>query len=303
VFVSSLRDLFLVLRTDPALKRWAKLFGRFAALDSVGLSSVAPTGLQGWLVRGSFSLARAQAGAPAPHTPHTHTQLMHPLDNVIWRALTTRDAQFAESFEEARRFVREVGPLGAFREHGAQGFASLAGLVGSGGTVGLFLDDPYESRDGWDFVAGAPLLQMVADNGIGSPAPANPGAELIELGPQDSLEMIELTALTKPGPFGSRTHELGTYLGIRTQGKLVAMAGERLKVPGHTEVSAVCTLPEHTGKGYAGILMAEVMRRIRERGETPFLHVRADNGRAIDIYKRLGFRERKLGHFAVLRKA
>lgn len=115
--------------------------------------------------------------------------------------------------------------------------------------------------------------------------------------------MIELTALTKPGPFGSRTHELGTYLGIRPQGKLVAMAGERLKVPGHTEVSAVCTHPEHTGKGYAAILMAEVMRRIRERGETPFLHVRADNGRAIEIYKRLGFRERKLGHFAVLRKA
>jgi ribosomal protein S18 acetylase RimI-like enzyme len=228
---------------------------------------------------------------------------MHVLDNVIWQALTTRDAQFAESFDEARRFVREVGPLGALREHGAQGFASLAGLVGPGGTVGLFLDDPYESRDGWDFVVGAPLLQMVADNGMGSPAPTSPGAELIELGTQDSREMIELTALTKPGPFGSRTHELGTYLGIRSQGKLVAMAGERLKVPGHTEVSAVCTHPEHTGKGYAGILMSEVMKRIRERGETPFLHVRADNGRAIEIYKRLGFRERKLGHFAVLRKA
>jgi predicted GNAT family acetyltransferase len=114
--------------------------------------------------------------------------------------------------------------------------------------------------------------------------------------------MIELTALTKPGPFGPRTHELGTYLGIRLQGKLVAMAGERLKVPGHTEVSAVCTHPEHTGKGYAAVLMAEVMRRIRKRGETPFLHVRADNERAIKIYKRLGFRERKLGHFAVLRK-
>ena len=115
--------------------------------------------------------------------------------------------------------------------------------------------------------------------------------------------MIELTALTKPGPFGSRTHELGTYLGIRWQGKLVAMAGERLKVPGHTEVSAVCTHPEHTGKGYAGILMSEVMKCIRDRGETPFLHVREDNVRAVEIYKRLGFRQRKRGHFAVLRKA
>ncbi|HEY6369200.1 MAG TPA: GNAT family N-acetyltransferase [Candidatus Sulfotelmatobacter sp.] len=232
---------------------------------------------------------------------------MHALDNVIWQALTTRDAEFAESFDEARRFVREVGPLGAFREHGAQGYASLAVLVGSGGTIGLFLDDPYESRTGWTFVAGAPLLQMVCDNGFATLSQPDPGKglpvpELVELGTQDSPEMIELTALTKPGPFGSRTHELGTYLGIRMHGRLVAMAGERLKVPGHTEVSAVCTHPEHTGRGYAAILMAEVMKQIRERGETPFLHVRADNARAIAIYKRLGFRQRKLGHFAVLRK-
>jgi len=231
---------------------------------------------------------------------------MHPLDNVIWQALTTRDAQFAESFDEARRFVPEVGPLGAFREYGERGFESLAGLVGSGGTIGLFLDDAYESRAGWKFVAGAPLLQMVADDGV-APHPSDRisdlhNTELIELGTKDSPEMIALTALTKPGPFSSRTHELGTYLGIRREGKLVAMAGERLKVPGHTEVSAVCTHPEHMGQGYAGLLMTEVMRRIRERGETPFLHSRQDNVRAIEIYKRLGFRERKLGHFAVLRK-
>jgi ribosomal protein S18 acetylase RimI-like enzyme len=231
---------------------------------------------------------------------------MHVLDNVIWQALTTRDAQFAESFGEARRFVREVGPLGAFREHGPQGYASLAGLVAPEGTIGLFLDDPYEPRAGWNFVVGAPLLQMVADNGA-PPVRRELGTglivpEIVELGPQDSEEMIELTALTKPGPFGSRTHELGTYLGIRREEKLVALAGERLTVPGHTEVSAVCTHPDHTGNGYAAILMTEVMKRIRDRGETPFLHVRQDNVRAISIYKRLGFRERKLGHFAVLRK-
>jgi predicted GNAT family acetyltransferase len=229
---------------------------------------------------------------------------MHVLDNVIWQALTTRDAQFAESLEEARRFVREVGPLGAFREYGARGYASLAGLVEPGGTVGLFLDDAYEARDGWGFVAGAPLLQMVCDSGS-KPTQRRSSRnipELVELGMQDSPEMVELTAMTKPGPFGPRTHELGTYLGIRSRGRLVAMAGERLKVPGHTEVSAVCTHPEHTGKGYAAILMVEAVKRIRERGEAPFLHVRADNGRAIEIYKRLGFRERKLGHFAVLRK-
>ncbi len=114
--------------------------------------------------------------------------------------------------------------------------------------------------------------------------------------------MVELTALTKPGPFGPRTHELGHYVGIRDGGKLVAMAGERLKVPGYTEVSAVCTHPDHLGKGYAAALISEVMRAIRERGETPFLHVRAHNRRAIAVYERLGFRIRWQGHVAVLRK-
>jgi GNAT superfamily N-acetyltransferase len=227
---------------------------------------------------------------------------MHPLDNVIWQALTTRHAQFAESHDEARRFVREIGPLAAFREHGPKGYSSLAGLVEAGGTVGLFLDEAYEPRSGWSFVAGASLLQMIADDGVAAAMRPQQSLELIELGPRDSAEMIELTTLTKPGPFGTRTHELGTYLGIRSGGKLVAMAGERLKVPGHTEVSAVCTHPDHTGKGYARVLMTEIMRRIRERGETPFLHSRGDNTRAIELYKLLGFRRRKLGHFAVLRK-
>jgi predicted GNAT family acetyltransferase len=143
---------------------------------------------------------------------------------------------------------------------------------------------------------------MILENEINSPNRADSKADIVELGLPDSPEMIELTSLTKPGPFGPRTHELGTYLGIRREGKLVAMAGERLKVPGYTEVSAVCTHPDHTGKGYARILMTEIMERIRDRGETPFLHSRADNTRAINLYKLLGFRERKFGHFAVLRK-
>lgn len=231
---------------------------------------------------------------------------MHPLDNVIWQALTTRQTEFAEGVDRARRFVREVTLLGALVEATPEGYADFARVVGRGGTGALFLDEPYESRAGWEFVAGAPLLQMVFENRKNSPGRADSAAEvvaeIVELGLPDSPEMIELTSLTKPGPFGTRTHELGTYLGIRREGKLVAMAGERLKVPGHTELSAVCTHPDHTGNGYAGVLMIEVMRRIRDRSETPFLHVRGENTRAIDLYKLLGFRERKSGHFAVLRK-
>ena len=225
---------------------------------------------------------------------------MHPLDNVIWQALTTRQSQFAEGSANARRFVREVSPLSGFEEPSEANYAALAALVGDGATTAVFLDQPFTQRPGWEFIVGAPLVQMVCDKP--APFPASNGHAILELGSPDSPEMLELTALTKPGPFGTRTHELGTYLGIREGGRLAAMAGERLKVPGYTEISAVCTHPEHTGKSYARLLMSEIINRIRARGETPFLHVRQDNTRAIAVYELLGFRARKLLHFAVLRR-
>jgi len=145
---------------------------------------------------------------------------------------------------------------------------------------------------------------MVRENGGPVAEPHGSSSHCIEeLGPKDSPEMVELAHLTKPGPFGTRTHELGTYLGIRREGKLVAMAGERLKVPGYTEVSAVCTHPAHTGKGYARVLMMQVMEGIRRRGEIPFLHVRQDNTRAVELYERLGFRTRRVVYFTVLKRS
>ena len=226
---------------------------------------------------------------------------MHTLDNVIWRALTTRQMQFAEGFGQARRFVQEVTSLCAFEEESEQGYASLAELVGQGGTAALFFTKAYEPRNGWDLLAAAPLLEMVCEDGSAAQRSSS-APEISRLGPEDSPEMVALATLTKPGPFGSRTHELGTYLGIRCNGKLVAMAGERLRLPGYTEVSAVCTHPDHLGKGYARMLMTEIMRGIRDVGDVPMLHVRADNARAIELYERLGFRTRFAGHFAVLRK-
>lgn len=225
---------------------------------------------------------------------------MHPLDNVIWQALTTRQAQFAERSANARIFVREVSPLSGFEEPSGANYAALGALIGEGATTAVFLDQPFTKCPGWEFVVGAPLVQMVCHK----PAPfaASNGHAVLELGSAESPEMLELTALTKPGPFGTRTHELGAYLGIRDGGKLVAMAGERLKVPGFTEISAVCTHPEHTGKSYARLLMSEIIDRIRAKGETPFLHVRQDNTRAIAVYESLGFQTRKLLHFAVLRR-
>jgi len=225
---------------------------------------------------------------------------MQALDNIIWKSLTTRHVEFAQGVGHARRFIPEVSPLAALREPTAQGYTSLAELLPAGGTIGLFLDEPYQAGCGWKYVAGAPLVRMVCENRHSRTEPCCEA--VIELGDADSPEMIQLTTLTKPGPFGKRTHELGTYLGIRREGRLVAMAGERLKVPGFTEISAVCTHPDHTGKGYARVLMTALMQRIHARGEMPCLHVRQDNVHAIGLYERLGFRQCHQGHYAVLRK-
>lgn len=227
---------------------------------------------------------------------------MHPLDNVIWNALTTRQSDFAEAFDEARRFPRDVTSLTAFVQPNQRGYGSLAGLLGPRDAAVLSLDAPYQPLPGWDLVTTFPGLQMVCENGTAANGDRSKPA-IVTLGQSDSPEMVDLAKLTKPGPFGPRTHELGLYVGIRsTEGRLVAMAGERLKVPGYTEVSAVCTHPEHTGKGYARALMLEVMKGIHERGEMPFLHVRQDNVRAAGLYERLGYRTRKVVQFTVLRK-
>jgi ribosomal protein S18 acetylase RimI-like enzyme len=259
---------------------------------------------------------------PIKHIIRPSSLTMHPLDNVIWQALTTRQTHCAEICGEARWFLRDITLLSAFREPSDKGYDSLAELAGPGGTAALFLDEPYRARPGWELIAGPPLLQMVFENDSLPASPAAANSTIVELSQKDSPEMVELATLTKPGPFGTRTHELGTYLGIRCRvgdrvnertnervnervnknDKLVAMAGERLKVPGHTEVSAVCTHPEYTGRGYAGTLMTEVMRRIIARRETPFLHTREDNLRAIELYQRLGFKTRLRSHLALLRR-
>jgi predicted GNAT family acetyltransferase len=225
----------------------------------------------------------------------------HPLDNVIWNALTTRQEKFAEVGECARKFLPEVTSLAGISEPSSEAYAALRKLVHGRETIALFLKERYQPQEGWELAGGTSLFQMVCEDGNATGSSANCESQMIELGAQDSAEMMALTALTKPGPFNTRTHELGTYLGIRRGGKLVAMAGERLKVPGYTEVSAVCTHPEHTGHGYARTLMTEVMRRIRDRGETPFLHVREDNVRAIELYQRIGFQRRIVSQLAVLR--
>jgi GNAT superfamily N-acetyltransferase len=225
---------------------------------------------------------------------------MHPLHNIIWKALTTTDAHFAESCGSAKRFPHSVTALGAFSGPEVEGFESLAGLLPPNGTVALFLDAPTEPPPGrgLETIRAIPLLQMLHD---GRKLDLS-RQDCVELGEPDVPEMLALTELTKPGPFGKRTRELGTYLGIRREGRLIAMAGERLKLPGYTEVSAVCTHPEHTGHGYGATLISAVIGGIQNRNEVAILHVAAENQRAINLYERLGFSKRVVQQLLVVRK-
>lgn len=221
---------------------------------------------------------------------------MHPLDNPIWTSLGTAHARFAAGEGPARRFPAEVSPLVGIETPTPEAFAALEALVAPGETVGVFLDESPSPMKSWTVAREGDLLQMVHD---GRPFD-KPDRKLVRLGAQDSADMLALTKTTNPGPFGPRTHELGSYFGVREGGKLVAMAGERLRLPGWTEISAVCTHPCALGRGFAGECMSAVGEGIRARGETAFLHVLPQNERAISLYKRLGFARRRLSRFALL---
>jgi predicted GNAT family acetyltransferase len=127
--------------------------------------------------------------------------------------------------------------------------------------------------------------------------------DFVQMTAADSPDMLSLATMMKPGPFGTRTHELGTYIGVRREGQLAAMAGERMRMSGFTEISAVCTHPSHSGHGYATALMVELIGRIRRRNEIPFLHVRSSNTHAIWLYRRIGFADRRHFHFTVIGKS
>ena len=227
-------------------------------------------------------------------TPKT----MHSLDNPIWNSLSTLHAHFAQGDELAKRYAPEVTLLAAMAEPTSDAYASLAKALQRAAAV-LFLDQPPQIPAGWITVHASPLVQMLC----AKPNLAQDGYPAEKLTPADVPEMVALAELTKPGPFGTRTRELGEYLGIRQSKRLVAMAGERLHLPGYTEVSAVCTHPEFQGRGYARELMSILLRKIMQRGETPILHVRQENVSAIHLYEKLGFRTRRLIHFVIIRSA
>jgi predicted GNAT family acetyltransferase len=221
---------------------------------------------------------------------------MSPLDNITWHALTTSQTRFSEGDGVARRFHPAIGPLAGVSAPDAGGFAALAQLMGTREPAALFLEKAVEPPSNFKVLRSIPLLQMLHDG----TRPSEPKHKHIVLGTSDVPEMIALARLTEPGPFEQRTIELGGYIGIRKNSLLASMAGERLRIPGYTEVSAVCTHPDHLGHGYAASLMTEIIHRLLDRGDVPFLHSRHDNERAIALYERLGFQKHAMLHLLVV---
>jgi ribosomal protein S18 acetylase RimI-like enzyme len=220
------------------------------------------------------------------------------LDNPAWHALAGPHRSFAQSLGAARRYRPEVSFASAVAapwDPADPGWSDLAALVGPGEVVTL-TGARISPPEGWEVVEGGQGQQMV-DIAV----EAAPDPEALPLTDADVPEILDLVGRTRPGPFLARTIELGGYLGIRHDGELVAMAGERMHPPGWTEISAVCTDPRFRGQGLAARLVRAVAHAIRQRGDQPLLHAARTNTSAIRLYEALGFKTRIQTTFVLLR--
>ena len=212
----------------------------------------------------------------------------HVLDNPVWNALTGAHRHLALGQGSARHYPRDIVPFSAIAAPSEAAYADLAAGLPSGAEARLFRTQEEPLPTGWRQLDCFPMLQMVASG----PPPRTPRVGT-PLSVADSKAMLELVEISKPGPFGARTPQLGHYLGIWEGDRLLAMAGGRMRVPGHVELSAICVHPEARGRGYAGGLTARLMAMAFDGGELPFLHVRPDNAGAVALYRKLGFETRR----------
>ena len=212
----------------------------------------------------------------------------HPLDRPAWAALSTLWAEFALREKGARRLHPDYGPFAASED--ADDITSLLPLATAHGPVWIVEEAlPLRIPEGLRLEKHVEVLQMVATN-LRAPRAL---ADLEELQDDDGSEMRALAQMTEPGPFAEKTHLLGRFVGVRRNGKIAAMAGERMRFPGFVEISGVCTHPDYRGEGLAAATSFEVARAIIAAGATAFLHCYPDNAPAIAAYERIGFTTRR----------
>jgi GNAT superfamily N-acetyltransferase len=243
----------------------------------------------------------AQNRTVAPLAPVEATPSLL-LDNPIWSALIHDHAHLAVGGDKARRYPEEIGPLSGMPAQSEAGYDALRLLAGPGGVVVLFLREPPRPPAGWTLLRGGVVHQMIAKQPCIASTASPAGGQLRRLTAADAPAMVALATLTEPGPFRLRTLELGTFFGIFQSGRLMAMAGKRLHLPGCVEVSGVCTHPDARGRGYARTLMCRVMDEIVQSGRVPFLHSFAGNHNAIRLYESLGYTLRQSFELAVLQR-
>lgn len=221
------------------------------------------------------------------------------LENPVYNSLLSGDKHLSLGNEQVRYFDEEVSPFAGFAEDNKHGFSELYDLLPQGRRILYAIPSRIQEPKGWQLQHEIKGLQFVYE---GSKKNEDEFLNILPLGEEHVDEMIELVKLTKPGPFGKRTINFGSYHGIFDQNKLVAMTGQRMHVGNYTELSAVCTHPDHLGKGYASSLMKHQLQIILNNGQQPFLHVRDDNDRAIAVYERLGFKVSRIMNFYFLKR-
>jgi ribosomal protein S18 acetylase RimI-like enzyme len=211
------------------------------------------------------------------------------LNNPFWWALTTEQARFALGERCACRYPADVIPFAGLEHSSAKELAALSALLVPDEEIFVQAERVVEVDD-LVKLSELPCLQL---HFTGTPdksdPPFTPDTHFRQLGPEDAVSMVSLTNLAFPGFFRARTYLLGAYFGIFRNSELIAMAGERIAIPGMREISAVCTHPDHTGQGYAQTLIQHLLRVHAERGLRSFLHVAEQNARAIRLYQHLGF--------------
>jgi ribosomal protein S18 acetylase RimI-like enzyme len=226
--------------------------------------------------------------------------MKHLLHNPVYHALCSGDRHLGFGTEAVKYFDEAVSPFVGFADGYTEGFNHLFELLPPGRKILYATPGIMAGPAGWALKHEIKGLQFVYEPGTGI---KNEFTNVMPLGEKHIEQMIHLATITKPGPFGQRTIVFGNYYGIFEKGELVAMTGQRLHVKNFTEISAVCTHPNHTGKGYANTLMQHQLQLIMQQGQHPFLHVREDNERAVAIYKRLGFTiSRQMNFYFMKRK-